>query len=81
MYEQLDEPVETFVQFKNGKTIPRSFTWRGKKHEIEKVGLLYERQNGRVNRHYFSVLSGGALYKLYFDTERLLWVLEEVYVE
>lgn len=58
--------------------LPKYVLWNGKSHTVTQVGLHHTLREGRVFYHIFSVVSGSIFMKLRFNTENLLWRLEEV---
>lgn len=56
---------------------PIEFSYAGRSIKITQVGLHHKYYEGRVLHHIFSVTSETAFYKLNFNTENLLWTLED----
>ena len=56
---------------------PKWVKWKNRVYKIEKVGLHYVFREGRVLYHMFSVSTSTMAMKLRFDTETLIWRLEE----
>jgi len=61
-----------------GRLLPSSLTWRGRTYRVEKIGFCFPQRRGRTLHHLFSLVAGGNFFKLDFNTESLLWFLEEV---
>ena len=81
MYEEINEGVDVVVLFCNGRVIPHSFQWRGRKYLVEKVNLEHEERRGKEILFCFSVSSGGNSYELTFDNLHLVWTLEKIWTE
>lgn len=80
MAETINESVSVNLLSNNLKHTsgPTSLYWRGRRYQIEKIGLQYTLREGRVLFHMFSVTDGVTYFKLRFDTETLEWKLMEV---
>lgn len=57
---------------------PKWVKWKNRVYKIDKVGLHHTYKEGKILFHVFSVVSGSLFMKLVFNTENLLWKLEEV---
>ena len=57
---------------------PKYVVWRGKNYVILKIGLHHTFHEGRTLYHIFSVATSGIFMRLRFDSENLIWSLEEV---
>jgi hypothetical protein len=73
MTEVIDEKVKVGMS-----DSPKWVKWKGRIHEIDKIGLHYTFREGRVLYHMFSVSTNTLAMKLRFDTETLDWRLMEV---
>lgn len=58
--------------------IPKYIIWKGRSHNITKIGLHHHFRDGNTLYHVFSVLAGTMFMRLKFDTEVLSWRLEEI---
>lgn len=76
---KIGEPVRVAVDFAGPKVKPLAFLWRGRKVVVEKVNLVYKRQDGQRTRWAFAVTDAANSYVLLYDSDNLRWVLEEVY--
>ncbi len=57
---------------------PVRFNWSGRLFEIKEITYAWETREGKKNIYHFSVTDGGSLYELTFDTDSLLWKLENL---
>jgi len=57
---------------------PVKFNWSGRLFEIKEITYTWKTKEGRKNIYHFSVTDGGALYELTFDTDSLVWRLENL---
>lgn len=82
MYEEVKETVKVRADFEAGQVIPRAVKWQGRTLLIQKVNLVSQEREGRSINYYFAVETnkGNAL-KLKYNNEKLIWTLEELWVE
>jgi hypothetical protein len=78
-FETINEPIETLVVYKKGRTIPYLFKWHGRSYRIEKINLVHTDAEGESRIFYFSVSTSSGAYKLRFDSSNLEWQLAEIY--
>jgi hypothetical protein len=82
MYEEVGEKVKVLAEFNDGLITPRVFKWSGKDNRIKKVNLFYQERHGKTVNYYFSVeTNDGGVYKLKYNDEKLIWTLEELWIE
>lgn len=79
MYEDIGEPINALVFFKNGRALPHSFSWRGRKYRVDNINLEHQEQRGKDLVFCFAVTAGGNSYELSFDSHLLIWTLEKVW--
>lgn len=58
--------------------IPKYVIWKGRNHNINKIGLHHLFRQGRTLYHIFSVVADTIFMRLKFDTDTLFWTLEEI---
>ncbi len=58
--------------------IPKYVVWKGRNHTVTQIGLHHTLREGRTLYHIFSAVSGTLFMRLKFDTDTLLWRLEEI---
>jgi hypothetical protein len=58
--------------------IPKYIIWKGRSHNITKIGLHHRFREGSTLYHIFSVVAGTIFMRLKFDTDVLSWKLEEI---
>lgn len=75
------EKIDIIVVFEQDKARPYSFKWGGKKYVVEKINLVYAKNTGTGKFLYYSVTAEGNYFKLIFDTNEMMWWVEEVYSE
>ena len=73
MTQIISEPVVVGMS-----SSPKWVKWKNRVYKIDKVGLHHTYKEGKILFHVFSVISGALFMKLIFNTENLLWKLEEV---
>jgi hypothetical protein len=81
MIETINEKVEVITRF---RLLPKPVTeiykirWRGREYQITKLAYHHKVWNGRTRLHKFAVSTSVMDFRMTFDTENLVWVLEEV---
>lgn len=80
MTETIEEPVTVvFISTPSPKRIvPWKLKWRNHMYTITQIGLHHPIRQGRTLYHIFSVTDGNTFFRLAFDTDNMLWTLEEV---
>jgi hypothetical protein len=73
------ETISVIASFGRSHRIkPVRFNWSGKLFEIKEITYTWKTMEGKKNIHHFSVTDGRSLYELTFDTDSLLWRLENL---
>ncbi len=80
MIEAINEKIAVITVYDPTKkgTMPWRLKWRGKVYHVLKLGYHHRVRQGRVLVHIFTVSTNTLSFKLRFDTESLLWTLEEI---
>lgn len=60
------------------KIKPVRFRWSRRLFEIKEITYTWKTKDGRKEVYHFSVTDGGSLYELTFDTDSLIWRLENL---
>lgn len=86
MVEIVGEPIAVLAAFNRGargtvQVIPRAMQWRGKRYQIEKMGLYHPERRGNKRMHIFSFSSGTMAFRAELDPETLNWTLAEVFYD
>ncbi len=76
--EELNERIQVFAWFRNGKIIPRVFIWRDKKYRIKQITYNWQEKQGRQVINYFSVSTGLDLYQISFNNTTLGWRINRI---
>ncbi|OGG07836.1 hypothetical protein A2872_03275 [Candidatus Gottesmanbacteria bacterium RIFCSPHIGHO2_01_FULL_42_12] len=71
MEVSVDSPVQVVFNSR-----PLELVYRGRSIKITQVGLHHKYYEGRILHHVYSVASETAFYRLNFNTENLIWILE-----
>jgi hypothetical protein len=73
------ETISVIASFGQSYRIrPVKFNWAGRLFEIKEITYTWKTKEGKKNIFHFSVTDGGALYELTFDTDSLVWRLENL---
>ncbi len=75
---EIQEAINVWVFFEKNLIKPHLFFWHGRQIKIDKINLVHTSKNGQSLFYHFSVSSGGNFYRLKFDTNKMVWILEEV---
>jgi len=70
---ETNEEIGVEVGFWGRKVIPLRFIWGGRRHEVKRVTLKFERKDGGKVFLGFSVDTGTMLAELLLDKEDLVW--------
>lgn len=60
------------------KIRPVKFNWSGRLIRVTEITYTWRSKEGRKDIYHFSLTDGSALYELTYDTETLLWRLENL---
>lgn len=80
MIQKVSEPVSVYLSYNHFKhqVLPHWVSWRGRMHEIKKLGLHHTFRKGRTLYHVFSVASSTLFFRLVLNSENLHWQIEEI---
>jgi len=83
MYDHINEPVETTVEFRSPVVRPLSMRWNNRDYQIGSVNMVHKARDGDSRIFFFTVSekSNANIFKLQFNTETLEWRLLEIYNE
>ncbi|MFA5196859.1 MAG: hypothetical protein WC437_00280 [Patescibacteria group bacterium] len=82
MYEEIGEKIKVRADFDGGLITPRAIKWQGRTILIEKVNLVSQEREGKSMNYYFAVETDkGNVLKLKYNNEKLIWVIEELWIE
>ncbi|MCL5093876.1 MAG: hypothetical protein M1355_02000 [Patescibacteria group bacterium] len=82
MYEKVQENIKVLASFSGGSVIPQVLKWAGKTYRIKKVNLAYQEREGKSINYFYSVeCSPSGIFKLKYNDIKLIWTLEELWVE
>jgi hypothetical protein len=81
MYQTIAETIEVVGIYRQGKFQPVKFKWQGRVFPVQEITLVADLKNGGVRGRQYSVVSGGNVYRLYFNRDQENWQLKELWVE
>lgn len=58
--------------------IPKYMIWKGRSHTITKIGLHHHYKEGNTLYHIFSAATSTLFVRMKFNTDNLIWTLEEI---
>lgn len=81
VHEKIDEYVGAMVFFTDEAMLLRSFFWKNRKYQVERVNLMHRVRDGADWLYFYNLSCGLNCYKLCFSTRSLRWKLVEIYGE
>ena len=81
MYQPVQDAISVAGVFSSGKFNPRKFLWNKREYFVEEITLESKVKDGGVRQQFYSVLSGGTLYRLRYTLDSQEWQLSEVWYE
>lgn len=77
---RLSEPVDVIALFTRGQNHlkPLRVKWKNSAYSIRSIDYVYREKRGRILFHVFSCITDSLFFKLCFDTESLIWIVEEI---
>ncbi len=57
---------------------PLKFNWSGRLLEVREITYTWKTREGQKEIYHFSVTDGKTLYELSFDTDSLIWKIENL---
>ena len=57
---------------------PLRFRWSGRLFEVKEITYTWQTKDGQKNIYHFSVTDNKTLYELSFDTDSLIWRIENL---
>lgn len=57
---------------------PLKFNWSGRLLEVREITYTWKTREGHNEIYHFSVTDGKTLYELSFDTDSLIWKIENL---
>lgn len=71
--ENVNERINVIMKFSAGGARPITFEWRGKEYQVQRVALMFDRENGGRRYTCFSVDTGGMVTELVMDRQDWSW--------
>jgi hypothetical protein len=80
MIQKINEPISVNLIYDHlkGRVYPQSVSWNNRTYQIKKIGLHHTFRQGKTLYHIFSVVTSTLFLKLRFNSETLMWRLEEI---
>jgi hypothetical protein len=80
MIEQIHERIGVVAVYdpRQRTFYPARITWQLRAYTVRKVCYHHKVRQGRIILHIFHVTDGSMDFKLSFNTDTLVWVLEEI---
>jgi hypothetical protein len=71
--DEIGQLIGVEVSFWGRKVVPLRFVWEGRRHEVKRVTLKFERNDGGKEFLGFAVDTGTMLAELLLDKKDLVW--------
>lgn len=81
MFQTIAEKIEVAGVYRNAQFIPKKIQWRKKILLIKEITLITDIRDGQVRKRMYSVMCGNELYRIVFNRDTEVWILEEIWVE
>lgn len=81
MFQTIDEKVSVIGLYKSGVFFPKKIQWGERVLLVREITLVSDIKEGQVKKRMYSLLCGKELYRLVFNRETEIWVLQEIWVE
>jgi hypothetical protein len=75
---ELNERIEVFAWFRNGKIQPTIFIWNNKEYKIKNITYSWQERRGKELINYFSVNTGTDLYQISFNNTTFSWRIDKI---
>lgn len=69
----LDEAIKVSSLIHNGRITPKSFQWKNRILDIEKINFFWKDSCGKETFHVFSVQTKTGTYEIAFSHQALKW--------
>lgn len=70
---EIQEMVGVEVGFWGARVVPMRFVWNGRRHEVKRITIKFEREDGGRKFLCFGVDTGGMIAELLMDRQSLVW--------
>ncbi len=81
MFQTIGEKIEIAGVYKNAAFFPKKMKWRQRILVIEKITLITEIRDGHIKKRMYSFVNKTNLYRVVFNRETEIWILEEIWFE
>ncbi len=81
MYQTIHETIRVAGIYQQAQFKPVWFDWKNRRYDVEKITLVSDFQQGKVERQIYSVKAGGNIYRLVHDLKNRNWFLEQVWID
>ncbi|MCL5091153.1 MAG: hypothetical protein M1514_04035 [Patescibacteria group bacterium] len=78
MTTSINESIRVISLFEEGKIKPLLFSWRKRNYKILKTVFSYSKNIGQDKVFYFSVDTGGGVFELEFNREKMGWKINKI---
>jgi len=80
--EEVDEPIDVLIIFRDGTMRPVKFKWAGKTYAISRVTYEWMSKEGSYPIYHFAVMADGDdVYEINLNTFTMRWTLAKVHMK
>ena len=80
MFQEIREPIDTFVIYRRGAPHPllRAFRWNSRRYDVTAINLVHPQRVGETVYLCYAVSCGSDHFDIRFNTARSQWLLEAI---
>lgn len=80
--QKIGQKIRVMADFNGGQLKPVIFKWKDKNYRVKSVAMAYQERDGASINYYFSIeTKNGTIFKIRYNDQKLMWWLEEYWVE
>ena len=80
VFQKIGEKIAVAGFYDKAKFTPKRFKWHTREYKIEEITIASDIKDGGVKKRMYSVLCSGNLYRICFNRDDEIWILEEVWL-
>jgi hypothetical protein len=81
MFQTIHEKISVAGVYQNSRFIPKKFSWRERVYLVDTITLVSDIRDGAVKKRMYSIMCKRNLYRLVFNRETEIWMLEATWCE
>lgn len=81
MFQRIGEKIEVAGVYRQAQFIPKKMKWRNRVYVVKQVTLCTDIKEGLVRKRMYSLMVDTTLYRIVFNRDTEVWMLEELWTE